>query len=66
MKRSSTLQIFETDGNRYADLRMAQAAALGDVAQAVVNVVRVGLAQEKLTVVDGKVIFTDDHKDEQA
>ncbi len=66
MKRSSTLQIFETDGNRYADLRMAQAAALGDVAQAVVNVVRVGLAQERLTVVDGKVIFTDDHKDEQA
>jgi len=66
MKRSSTLQIFETDGNRYADLRMAQAAALGDVAQAVVNVVRVGLAQEKLTVVDGKVVFIDDHKDEQA
>jgi hypothetical protein len=66
MKRSSTLQIFETDGNRYADLRMAQAAALGDVAQAVVNVVRVGLAQEKLTVVDGKVVFIDDHKDKQA
>jgi hypothetical protein len=65
MKRSPTLQIIEADGNRYADLRMAQAAALGDVAQAVVNVVRVGLAQEKLVVIDGKVAFTNDHKDEQ-
>jgi len=65
MRQSPPLQIVEIDGNRYADLRMAQAAALGDVAQAVAQVVRVGLAQEKLVVIDGKVAFTSDHKDEQ-
>jgi hypothetical protein len=65
-RRSLTPQIIEIDGDRYANLKMAQAAALADVAQAVAQVVRAGLAQEKLTVVDGKVTFTDAHKDEQA
>jgi len=60
----ATLQIIEVDGSRYASLEMAQAVALGDVAQAVASVVREGLAKERLTIVQGRVTLTDDHEDE--
>ena len=62
--RSSTPQITEMDGDRYASLEMAQVVALGDVAQAVAHVVREGIAEGKLTVVDRRVIFTEDYADE--
>lgn len=58
-KRSSALQIIEMNGNRYASLELAQVVALGDVAQAVSNVVRECLAKEKLIVVDGRVELVD-------
>ena len=47
------------NGNRYASLELAQVVALGDVAQAVSNVVRECLAKEKLIVVDGRVELVD-------
>ena len=65
-KQSPPMEIVEVEGDRYASLEMAQAAALGDVALAVAIAVREGLAKGELVVVDGHVIFNEDHEDEQA
>lgn len=62
--RSPTPQIIEMDGNRYVNLEMAQIVALGDVAQAVANVVREGLAKGKLVVYNGQVTFMEDQEDD--
>jgi hypothetical protein len=64
MSRSSKLQITEIDGDRYADLAMAQQAALEEVARELTSVIREGIARKDLIVVDGVVKLTDDHNDD--
>ena len=55
--------VVELDGDRYADLTMAQDAALDDVARALAAVVREGLTGKDLAVVDGLVTFNDDSEE---
>ena len=63
-KRPSTLQIIEVGSDRYANLEMAQALALDDVVQVITDAVRERLTKEKLIVVNGQVVLTEDNKDE--
>jgi hypothetical protein len=61
---SCQLQVEEMDGNRYTSLEVARKEALSDVAQKVVNVIRDGLAEKQLTVIDGVVRIDDDDSEE--
>jgi len=61
---SCQLQVEEMDGDRYTSLEAARKAALPDVAQKVVNVIRDGLAEKQLTVIDGVVRIDDDFSEE--
>jgi hypothetical protein len=60
-----TLRVVELDGHRYADLRMAQDAALGDVARALAALVRDGLTGRHLIVVDSVVRLNIDDTSEE-
>ena len=55
MRESPTLEVVEIDGDRYADLTMAQQAALSNVARELATVVQEGIAGKGLVVVDGVV-----------
>ncbi len=61
---SCQLQVEEMDGNRYTSLEAARKEALSDVAKKVVNVIRDGLAENQLTVIDGVVRIDDDISEE--
>lgn len=60
MGKTLKLQVTEIDGNRYADLAMAQQAAIEDIAQELAAVVREGIVGKNLVVVDGVVKLTND------
>jgi hypothetical protein len=60
MSKTLKLQVTEIDGDRYADLTMAQQAAIEDVARELAAVVREGIVGKNLVVVDGVVKLTND------
>ena len=63
-QRSPLSSVQEAGGNRYASISMAQKLALDEVAQAVAQIIREGLAKGRFIVDDGWVRLTENLDDE--